>query len=369
MSESVCRWGFFGTSAIARKVWKAVRVSGNGRVAAVASRSIERAQAYIDQCSGEVPQSQPPAAVGSYEALLQRDDIDAVYIPLPTGMRKPWVIAAAAAGKHVLCEKPAATDVDDLRAMVDACDAAGVQFMDGVMFDHSARVEALESAIHDDAAIGPVRRIQTHFSFPGDQSFQQSNIRTDAALEPHGALGDLGWYCIRFTLRMMRLQMPTRVCGRTLTGLRGNDSSGDVPGEFAGEMMFDGGVSAPFYCSFLSANQQTATVSGEAGYITVDDFVLPFYGGESAWTRHSHELSIDNCRWNFSRHSERKSVREFASGEPNSQEVVMVRRMGQIALSGEIDAFYPQLSLKTQTILNACRQSDAAGGSWVTLNP
>jgi predicted dehydrogenase len=367
MVESVCRWGFFGTSAIARKVWKAVRVSGNGRVAAVASRNVDRAQAYINQCSAEVPQTHPPVAVGSYEALLQRDDIDAVYIPLPTGMRKQWVIAAAAAGKHVLCEKPAAIDVADLRQMIDACDVAGVQFMDGVMFDHGARVQSLATAINDDAVIGPVRRIQTHFSFPGDQSFQESNIRTDAALEPHGALGDLGWYCIRFTLRMTDLVMPTHVCGRTLTALRGKNSDADVPGEFAGEMKFTGGLSAPFYCSFLSANQQTATISGGTGYVTVDDFVLPFYSSESSWTRHDHILSIDNCRWNFARHSERKSIREYASGESDSQEVVMVRRLGQIALSGKLDPFYPALTTKTQTILDACRQSDAAGGGWVPV--
>ncbi len=367
MSESVCRWGFFGTSAIARKAWKAVRVSGNGRVAAVASRDVARAQTYIDQCAGEVPQVEPTVAVGSYESLLSRDDIDAVYIPLPTGMRKQWVVAAANAGKHVLCEKPAAIDVKDLREMIEACESNGVQFMDGVMFDHSARVQALETAIADDRAIGDVRRIQSHFSFPGDQSFRDGNIRTDAALEPHGALGDLGWYCIRFTLRMMRLEMPTHVCGRTLTKLQGKDSGGAVPGEFAGEMEFASGVSAPFYCSFLSANQQTAMISGEEGYISVDDFVLPLYGGESSWTEHRHVLSIDNCRWNFARHSDRKSVREFASGEADSQEVVMVRRLAEIALSGKVDAFYPELSLKTQTILNACRRSDNEGGGWVEV--
>lgn len=367
MSEPVCRWGFFGTSAIARKAWKAVRASGNGRVAAVASRDDARAQAYIDQCSDEVPQVQPTIAVGSYEALLQRDDIDAVYIPLPTGMRKPWVIAAAAAGKHVLCEKPAAIDVDDLNEMISATNAAGVQFMDGVMFDHSARVQSLASAINDDAVIGKVRRIATHFSFPGDRSFQETNIRTDARLEPHGALGDLGWYCIRFTLRITQLQMPTHVCGRTLASLRGKDSSGDVPGEFAGEMKFADGLSAPFYCSFLSANQQTASISGEDGYVTVDDFVLPFYEAETSWTCHTHHLTIDNCRWNFARHSQRTAVHEYPGGEPDSQEVVMIRRFGQIVLSGKTNPFYPELSLKTQTILNACRQSDIDGGGWVAI--
>ena len=95
MSESVCRWGLLSTAAIARKNWKAIRLSGNGRVSAVASRSAGRAQAFIDECAGEVPPTQAVAAVGSYDELIAREDVDAVYIPLPTGMRKEWVIACA----------------------------------------------------------------------------------------------------------------------------------------------------------------------------------------------------------------------------------------------------------------------------------
>ncbi|QDT06080.1 1,5-anhydro-D-fructose reductase [Rubripirellula lacrimiformis] len=367
MSESICRWGFLGTAAISRKVWKAVRVSGNGRVAAVASRSEPRAQAYIDQCSAEVPQIEPVTAVGSYQALLENDDIDAVYIPLPTGLRKEWVIAAAKAGKHVLCEKPAAVHSDDAKAMIDACNDAGVQFMDGVMFDHSARMNEIQRLLRDESPIGQLRRIHSHFSFAGDESFQKSNIRTDAKLEPHGSLGDLGWYCIRFTLRALNLQMPTHVSGQTLTGLRGSESESEVPGEFVGEMRFADGLSASFYCSFLSANQQTATISGQDGYLTVDDFVLPLYSGESQWATHHHELAVDNCRWNFSRHTRGASVPEFASGESNSQEVNMVRTMAQIALSGKTDPMYPELTIKTQQILDACRRSDAKGGQLVAV--
>ncbi len=100
MSESVCRWGFMSTAAIARKNWKAIRLSGNGRVTAVASRSVEKAQSFIDECSAEVPPQGNVAALGSYQELLERDDVDAVYVPLPTGMRKDWVVAAAQAGKH-----------------------------------------------------------------------------------------------------------------------------------------------------------------------------------------------------------------------------------------------------------------------------
>jgi len=367
MSDSVCRWGFLSTAAIARKNWKAIKLSGNGRVACVASRSQDRAQAFIDECSEEVPQSQEVTAVGSYEELIQRDDVDAIYLPLPTGARTQWCLAAAKAGKHVLCEKPAAVNQQEVSKILDACQQSGVQFMDGVMFDHSRRLQKIREDLEAGDSVGKLRRICTHFSFAGDPTFQQTNIRTDSALEPHGCLGDLGWYCIRMTLWAAGGKMPTKLSARTITTLQGENSEGAVPGEFSAELQFEDGISATFYCSFLTENQQTVLLSGDKGHLTIDDFVLPFYDAEAAWTTHQHVLEIDNCRWNFRRHSQRKAVHEYASGEANSSEVNMVRRMGEIHLSGQLDPLYPELAMKTQKVLDACLRSDAEGGKMISL--
>ncbi len=379
MNSNLCRWGFLGAAAIARKNWKAIRRSGNGVVAAVASRDRRRAQAFIDECAAECPQVANDKvvaadAVEGYESLLNRDDIDAVYIPLPTGVRKSWVIRAAQAGKHVLCEKPVAINADEAKAMIDACRSAGVQFMDGVMFDHSARLDGVRSSLRDTETFGSLQRINTHFSFCGDESFEDSNIRAQADLEPHGCLGDLGWYCIRFTLFVTGGRMPNTVTARSLKSL-GQEKQADgtlsagVPGTFSAEMTFDDGVSAAFYCSFLSANQQTALISGDRGYLTLDDFVLPLYGARSEWELHRHDLQIDNCQWNFARKTTGMAVDEYASGQPDSQEVNMVRRLAEIALSGRLSEHYAELSLKTQLVLDACRRSDAHGGKSVQPAP
>ena len=362
MSNKTCRWGFLSTAGIARKNWKAIRLSGNGTVTAVASRSVERAQAFIDECSAEVPQRNPVAALGSYEELLIRDDVDAIYIPLPTGIRKAWVVRAAEEGKHVLCEKPVAINARDAKEMIDACAAAGVQFMDGVMFQHSARLPALRKRLDDPSVVGQLRRINTHFSFCGDESFRQSNIRANHDLEPHGALGDLGWYCIRFMLWVMNDQLPTHVAARTLYSLGDHQSEGQVPAEMSAELRFAGGVTGSFFCSFLTQNQQTAMMSGDKGYIFLDDFVLPLYGAEVGWGEHAHTLEIDNCRWNFNRHSTRHAVAEYSSGESNSQEVNMVRTFGDLVISGKIDTRHPDIALKTQQVLDACRRSDIDDG-------
>lgn len=367
MSSTECRWGFLSTAAIARKNWKGVHLTGNSRVSAVASRSQSRAQQFIDECAAEVPQSVPAAAVGSYEELLARDDVDAVYIPLPTGIRKEWVIAAAEAGKHVLVEKPVAINLHDAQQMVDACKQSGVQFMDGVMFDHSKRIQIISEKIAQGEVVGNPRRIYAHFSFSGDATFQKSNIRTDSVLEPHGCLGDLGWYCIRFILWAAGKRLPNKLSARTITPLKGDQSEGEVPGEFSAELQFSDGLSAGFYCSFLTENQQTGIVSGTDGYITVDDYVLPFYDAEAAWGEHQHVLEIDNCRWNFRRHSSRSAVFEYASGEANAMEVNMLRRLGECHISGTLDDSYPDITLKTQAILDACRKSDSHDGKMIAL--
>ncbi len=367
MSNTVCRWGFLGAAAIARKNWKAIHLSRNGRVAAVASRSIERAEQFIHECSAEVPQQEPVVAFGSYDELLRCADIDAVYIPLPTGVRKQWVIAAAEAGKHVLCEKPVAVNAEDAQQMIDACRTSSVQFMDGVMFDHSKRIESVCEFLNKEHAIGKLRRVHTHFSFRGDDSFSQSNIRANSELEPHGCLGDLGWYCIRFTLWVSGFEMPTRVSARTITSIGDPNGAHQVPGELSGELQFASGLSANFYCSFLTSNQQTAIVSGDDGCVSIDDFVLPFYGSESIWKAHSHQLEIDNCRWNFNRRTQTHSAYEYASGESNAQEVNMVRKFASIVESGTLDPSYPDRTLKTQRILDACRRSAVSQGSWIEL--
>ncbi len=367
MAEAICRWGFLSTAAIARKNWKAIRLSGNGRVVAVASRDSDRAARFIADCSAEVPPGGDVDALDTYDQLLARDDIDAVYIPLPTGLRKQWVLKAAQSGKHVLCEKPVAVHADDAVEMIQACEAAGVQFMDGVMFEHSTRIDGLHAQLKDAESFGRLRRIQTHFSFNGGDDFTKSNIRANAQYEPHGCLGDLGWYCIRFSLRMMKGELPRSVSGRMLSSFGEANSSAVVPSEFVGELDFDAGVTAGFYCSFLTANQQTAMLSGSHGYISIDDFVLPFYGVECSWTEHAHALEIDNCRWNFGRHLRPKSVNEYSSGERGAQEVEMVRKLAEIAISGRVDRQYSDISLATQRVLDACRKSAAQSGKPVLL--
>ena len=366
MTSAQCRWGILSSANIARKNWKAIGLSGNGIVRGVSSRSAERARQFIAECQHEAPFEVVPEAFDGHQALLACAEIDAVYVPMPTGSRKEWVIAAAESKKHVLIEKPVAVNADDAQEMLDACHANGVQLMDGVMFDHGKRINAVSEQVRA-ATLGQLRRIQTHFSFTGDAEFQSANIRTDSVLEPHGCLGDLGWYCIRFILWASGFRDPLEVSGRTLTRLSREGSDDWVPGEFSGELVFEGGLTAGFFCSFCTANQQLATLSGDSGYLTIDDFVLPLYDSKTEYQIHRHELQIDNCQWNFRRRSETFQCDEYHSGESNAQEVEMMRTFNQIANSGTLDRGLADRAIQTQRILDACRRSDSMGGQRIPL--
>jgi len=367
MTTKQCRWGFLSAAAISRKNWRSIAMSGNGTLTAVASRGAEKARAFISECQAEVPFATPPVALGSYEALLASDVVDAVYIALPTTLRKPWVIRAAEAKKHVLCEKPIACTAADAAEMIQACRDNGVQFMDGVMFNHSARLAALRQELDSKGGIGRVRRIATHFSFFGGDAFERTNIRAQSGLEPHGCLGDLGWYTLRFTLWVMSYQMPRFVVCHSHQTLQGLNSPATVPGEFSGTLFFDDNVSANFFCSFLAENQERATISGQHGYITLEDFVLPFYDAEVAFKRHQNALEIHNCTWNMGCHDLRFAVKEYASGQPNSQEVNMIRTFADLVLAGVPDDHWPQIAMKTQRLLDACRESADRAGVRVEL--
>ena len=141
-----------------------------------------------------------PRAHGSYEALLADPDVDAVYIPLPNHLHAEWAIAAARAGKHVLCEKPLAMTAADAERMVRAADDAGVHLMEAFMYrHHPSWVAAIE--LVRAGRIGTVRSVQSWFSYYNDDPDNIRNILSAGG----GALYDIGCYNVSLSrLRVRR---------------------------------------------------------------------------------------------------------------------------------------------------------------------
>ncbi len=365
MKSKFCRWGILGAAFIARKNWQAIRDAGNATLVAVASRDLKRARKFIKECQASAAYPTVPEAMDSYEALLARSDIDAVYIPLPTGLRKEWVLRAAAAGKHVLSEKPVGAHAEDVAEMITACEKHGVQFMDGVMFMHGRRLQRLRRAV--DREVGRVRHIASQFSFLSDDEFMRSNIRANGLLEPLGCLGDLGWYCLRFTLWAMNDAEPVHVTGRIHSETRQAGETPAVPLEFSGTLTFADNASASFYCSFTTETAQWAVISGRKGLLHVPDFVLPFSGQRTRFDFTRSEFVIKGCRFDMHEGRHTTEIDEPASNAPGSQESAMFQAFSKLVLTGKIDPEWPKISLLTQRVLDACMRSAREGSRVVVL--
>jgi predicted dehydrogenase len=347
------RIGFLSTANIGRKNWKAIFNSGNCVVSAVASRDADKSRKYINDCSREAAFEVQPTALGSYEELLSSKNMDAVYIPLPTALREEWVIRAANSGKHVLCEKPCAVNAVRLDKMLSVCKKNSVQFLDGVMFMHSQRLARVRETLDDGESVGQIKRITSQFSFLGGEAFFQDNIRANAALEPAGCLGDLGWYNIRFTLWALNWQMPREISARMLA-----QTGAGVPTDFSAEMIFDGGVSASMYCSFINFRQQWVNVSGTKGYLQISDFVNPFFDSELGF----EIINIGQDGFNVLPNVRRVTTAEHANSHPTAQESNMFRNFANQIFSGTFNDDWPMWALKTQKVLDACLQSARSSG-------
>jgi len=340
------RFGFLSTANIGRKNWKAIFHSGNSIVSAVASRDVQKSRKFIDDCQREFAFAETPRAFGSYAELIASPDVDAIYFPLPTGLRKEWVVRAAAAGKHIVCEKPCAANLAELDEMLTVCCENQVQFMDGVMFMHNPRLPKIRAVLDDGRSVGPLRRIVSNFGTPNDEAFFLNNIRADAGLEPAGSLGDLGWYSIYFALWIMNWRLPDTVCGRILSS-----SARGAPVDFTGELVFAGGVSAGFYCSFRMAWQQWAHVSGDKGWLRLPDFVQPFNSYEPAFELNEKTVMVSGdvkCP---------PGVDPFLRGHATAQDTQMWRNFARQVFSGQLNDDWPMWSRQTQMVMDACLES------------
>ena len=291
---------------------------------------------------------------GSYDEVIADSEIDAVYVPLPTGLRKSWVIRAADAGKHVLCEKPCAVALTDLKEMFAACQRNGVQFIDGVMFQHNPRQRLIEDVLKDSETFGEIRRIDACFSLMGGPDFFEKDIRANTRLEPHGALRDLGWYPIRFAVWAMGDRKPVEARGRFLQRRKGNGNEEGCIADFSGELAFEGGATAGFFCSFVSAAVQCARIVGTKSYIDLGDMV--------------HGVPNEEGEYVFSVRRELFKVPDVVSCPVGGDGSILTPARNlfdnyarQIA-TGELNADWPMLSLVTQAAMDACYQSALKDG-------
>lgn len=251
------RWGILGAANINKRLIPAMQASRNGDVVAIASRSQDKANHAAQQFG--IPQ-----AYGSYEALLADPTIEAVYNPLPNHLHQPWTVAALAAGKHVLCEKPLALDAEEAQAMRDAAAQHALCLMEAFMYRFHPRMRELRRLL-DEGVIGDVHFINAVFSF---QMTNLQNIRLDPTMGG-GAIMDIGSYGLNFSRYIAGVE-PSEVFA---FGEYGKVSTVDESVTIT--MRFPNGILAHVDCSFRVPRRMWAEVVGSAGRIVVPSAWLP----------------------------------------------------------------------------------------------
>jgi len=262
MTEKV-RWGILSTANIGRRVIPAIHASHNGVVAAVCSRSLERAQAFAAEQG-------IPRALGSYEELIADSEIDAIYIPLPNSMHAEWSVKCAEAGVPTLCEKPFASDAAEAQSIVDAFAAHDVLLAEAFMYrfhPQHAKVKAIIAA----GGIGDLQIINSSFTFPISD---EANIRLSKPLAG-GALMDVGCYCVNL-MRFMTGEEPARITASARIG-----ASTGVDEALAGALEFPSGVIGHFDCGLRAHRQHSYTLKGTEGMIVVPTSFVPDPSGET----------------------------------------------------------------------------------------
>jgi len=271
------RWGILSTADIARKkVIPGIRRADRCRITAIASRDLARAQAAASEAG-------IPRVHGSYEALLADPEVDAVYIPLPNHLHAEWTIAAARAGKHVLCEKPLAMTAADAERMISAADSAGVRLMEAFMYRlHPSWVAVVE--LVRSGRIGRLVAVQSWFSYHNDDPTNIRNILEAGG----GALFDIGCYNVNLS-RLLFDAEPERV---EATIVRDPASGVDVL--TSGLLDFPGGGVATFTCTTRAEDDQRVHVYGTEGRISVGiPFNIPPDRPTHVFVTHGGEPPVD----------------------------------------------------------------------------
>jgi predicted dehydrogenase len=245
------KWGIISTAHINRLFLAGARAADGVEIAAVASRDRAKAEEYARE-------NDIPTAHGSYEALLEDPDVEAVYISLPNSMHVEWSIRALENGKHVLCEKPLSRRTEEVERAFDAADQHGRLLMEAFMWRHNPQTARLTDLL-DQGAVGRVRMIRAAFGFVANDP---ANVRLQTGLDG-GALMDVGCYCVSAT-RLIAGE-PERVSAEQSLGGDGVDVA------LAATLRHPNDIISHFDCGLALDSRDLLEVVGDAGSLQLDD--------------------------------------------------------------------------------------------------
>jgi len=262
--KSKISWGILGTGSIAKKFASELPFSRTGSLVAVGSRSQESADHFATVFPGV-------RAHASYAALLADPNVDAVYLATPHPQHTQWAIAAAEAGKHVLCEKPLALNAPDAMVVIEAARRQGVTLMEAFMYRCHPRTAKIAEVIGA-GRLGRIQFIRANFSFAAGYN-PESRIFNNAL--GGGGILDVGCYSVSVARFVAGAAVgeaflnPEEVRGDAVLCPTG------VDGMAAATLKFPGGILAQVSCGVTVRMAADLEVYGEKGSLTVPTFWNP----------------------------------------------------------------------------------------------
>jgi predicted dehydrogenase len=261
------RWGILGVAKINDRLLPAFAKAANAELVGIASRSLEKALTAAKAAG-------IPRAFGSYDALLDDPQIDAVYNPLPNTLHDEWTRKAAERGKHVLCEKPLTPTAREAEALVAFCHDKKIKLMDGFMWPHHPRTRQIKELLTR-GNLGGVERVTGAFTF--QLPMDASNIRLQASMAG-GSLLDVGCYPV-YGIRWAFGAEPVKVWAAARYQF-------DVDVAMSATLWFADGRIANFDCGFVHPMRQWLEIVCTHGTITVPEMWVPH---QATYTVRDHE--------------------------------------------------------------------------------
>lgn len=253
MEKKVVRWGILGCSGIGKsRTLPGMMATPNAEIYAIAGRNEEKLKAYAEPFA-------PTKLYTDYQSLLDDENVDAVYVPLPNSVHLEWVLKAAAAGKHILCEKPLALNEAEVKEMFAAAKANGVLLEEAYAYRHAQLAEKVKEIV-DSGAIGKIRYLESkHSTFDTNRQ----GIRYQKEMGG-GAVYDVTCY---------NVSLASYLLGKDPADMHvycGFDAETGVDTSDAVLLRYEDGVSAMLYAGLDAYPRGCFSILGETGRIDVD---------------------------------------------------------------------------------------------------
>lgn len=253
MEKKTVRWGILGCSGIGKsRTIPGLLACENAELYAIAGRNEEKLKAYAEPFA-------PKKLYTDYQALLDDENVDAVYLPLPNGIHMEWVEKATKAGKHILCEKPMALTEEQVREMFAAAKANGVLLEEAYAYRHAQLAQKVKEIV-DSGAIGRIRYLESkHSTFDTNRSgirYQKGN--------GGGAVYDVTCYNVSLASYLLGKDP------EDMSVYCGFDKETGVDTSDAVMLRYEEGVTAMLYAGLDAYRRGCYSILGDTGRIDVD---------------------------------------------------------------------------------------------------